>query len=79
MTYLKAVFIGFGTVLSGCLVAPIVMVIWTVSRASESNGATISYSPMGLERHLAHSLTFWAFILVLFAVGFISSVYLSKR
>jgi hypothetical protein len=30
MIYFKGVFIGFGVVLLGCLVAPIALMIWTI-------------------------------------------------
>lgn len=78
MLYFKAVLIGIGTVLLGCLVAPVAWMIWA-ARRSQDGGATISYSPMGLGSHLTHSPGFWAFIIALFAAGFVPSVFFAKR
>jgi hypothetical protein len=78
MIYFKGVLIGIGTVLLGCLVAPIAWMIWAI-RKSQDGAATISYSPMGLGSHLAHSLGFWVFIIALFAAGFVPSVFFPKR
>ncbi|KAA6461203.1 hypothetical protein DYQ86_13255 [Acidobacteria bacterium AB60] len=78
MTYLKGIFIGFGAVLLGCLVAPIVWVVWASWR-SHGDGMTVSFSAMGLAHHLAHSWGFWAFVLVLFPAGLVASVLLRKR
>jgi hypothetical protein len=78
MIYFKGVLIGFGTVLLGCLVAPIALMI-SASWKSQGGAATVSYSPMGLTHHLAHSLGFWVFIIVLFTAGFARSVFFPKR
>jgi hypothetical protein len=78
MIYFKGVLIGFGTVLLGCLVAPVALMMWA-SWKSAGGGTTVSFSPLGLTNHLAHSLGFWVFIMVLFTVGFIPSVFWSKR
>lgn len=78
MIYFKGVLIGIGTVLLGCLVAPVAWMIWA-ARRSQDEGATISYSPMGLENHLTHSPAFWVFIIALFAAGFVPSVFFRKR
>jgi hypothetical protein len=78
MIYFKGVLIGFGTVLLGCLVAPIVWMIWAHWN-SQGDGTTVSFSPMGLVNHLAHSLGFWIFFIVLFTVGFVPSVFFPKR
>ena len=78
MTYFKGVLFGFGTMLSGCLVAPIAWIIWAL-RTSQAGTAHVSYSPMGLGSHLTHSLGFWVFIIVLFAAGFVPSVFFPKR
>jgi hypothetical protein len=78
MIYVKAVLIGFGAVLLGCLVTPIALTIWA-SWKSQGGAATVSFSPMGLANHLAHSLGFWAFIIVLFIAGFVPSVVFRKR
>ena len=77
MVYFKGVLIGFGTVLLGCLVAPIAMMVW--ASANSHGGTTVSFSPMGLANHAAHSLGFWVFIIVLFTTGFVPSVFFAKR
>lgn len=74
MTYLKAALIGLGTVLLGCVVAPIAMLIW-VSWKTESGGITVGFSPIAL----VHSVGFWAFIIVLFTAGFIPSIFFLKK
>jgi hypothetical protein len=78
MIYVKGVLIGFGTVLLGCLVMPIALMIWA-SWNSQGGGTTVSFSPLGLVNHLAHSLGFWMFFIVLFTVGFVPSVFFRKR
>jgi hypothetical protein len=78
MIYFKGVLIGVGTVLLGCLVTPIALMIWA-SWKSQGGAATVSFSPMGLVYHLAHSLGFWIFIIVLFTAGFVTSAFLRKR
>ena len=78
MIYFKGVLIGVGTVLLGCLVAPIALMIWA-SWKSQVGATTVSFSPMGLAHHLAHSLGFWVFIIVLFTAGFVPSVFFPKR
>ena len=78
MTHFKGVLIGFCTVLLGCLVAPIALMIWA-STKSQGEGATVSFSLMGLAQHLAHSLGFWLFIVVLFTAGFVTSVFFSRK
>jgi hypothetical protein len=78
MIYVKGVLIGFGIVLLGCLVTPIALIIWA-SWKSQGGGATVSFSPMGLVNHLAHSLGFWILIVVLFTAGFVPSVFFPKR
>ncbi len=65
MTYLKAVFIGSGTVLLG---VPISFLIWAMWK-SKSGAATVSYSPMGLTNHLAHSPGFWCLVIALFTAA----------
>jgi len=74
MIYVKSVLIGLGTVLFGCLVTPIAMLIWA-SWKSKGEAALISFSPTGL----AHSLGFWIFIIVLFTAGVVPSVFFLKR
>ena len=78
MIYFKNVLVGFGTVLLGCLVAPIALMIWA-SWKSSGGGTTVSFSLMGLANHLAHSLGSWVFIVVLFTAGFVPSVFFAKR
>lgn len=82
--YFKSVLVGLGTVLLGCVVTPIAMMIWWISKSSTAHGAgpgegqAISFSPRGLENHLAHSLSFWVFIIALFSAGFLASLYFLK-
>jgi hypothetical protein len=64
--------IGFGTVLLG---TPIALMAWTIWK---SHGAVVSFSPMGLTNHLAHSFSLWVLIVVLFIVGFVPSVFSRK-
>lgn len=78
MIYFKGVLMGFGTVLLGCLVAPIALLVWDVWK-SQGGGTTVSFSLMGLANHLGHSLGFWVFILVLFTAGFVPSIFFAKR
>ena len=78
MIYFKGMLIGFCTVLSGCLIAPIAMLLWLGSK-SQGGTANVSYSPLGLAHHLTHSLGFWVFVVVLFAAGFVPSVFFTKR
>ena len=78
MNYFRGVLVEFGTVLLGCLVAPIALIVWAGWKSS-GGGTTVSFSPMGLANHLAHSSGFWIFIFVLFTVGFVPSVFLRKR
>jgi hypothetical protein len=75
MIYFKGVLIGFGTVL---LATPIALMIWVILK-SQGGPAPVSFSPMGLENHLAHSLGFWVLTIVLFAAGFVPSVIFLKR
>jgi hypothetical protein len=70
------VLIGFGTVLLG---TPITLMIWAIWRPFQGGAATVSFSPMGLASHLAHSLSFWVLITVLFTAGFVLSVFFPKR
>ena len=88
MMHFKSVLVGLGTVLLGCVVTPIAMMIWWIWKSSTANEAgpagpgerqAISFSPMGLENHLAHSLGFWVFIIALFSAGFLASVHFLKR
>jgi hypothetical protein len=78
MNYIKGVLIGLASVVLGCLAAPVALMIWA-SRKSPGGGMTVSFSPMGLANHLAHSSGFWIFIIVLFTAGFVPSVFLPKR
>jgi hypothetical protein len=78
MIYFKGVLIGFGTVLLGCLVAPIGLMIWAIWKA-QSATTTTNYSLMGLAHHLSHSMGFWIFIFVLFLAGFLPAVFFPKR
>ena len=78
MIYFKSMLVGFGTVLLGCLVAAIAMMFWAAWK-SHGGAATVSFTPMGLAYHLAHSSGFWVFIVVLFTAGFVPSVFFSKR
>lgn len=78
MIYFRGVLFGLGSVLLGCLVAPVALVIWSSWRSADG-GTIVSFSPMGLANHLEHSLGFWVFILVLFTAGFVPTVFLRKR
>ncbi len=71
MIYIRGLLIGFGTVLLG---TPIALIISAI-RKSRGGAATVSFSPMGLASHLAHSLGFWVLIIVLFAAGFVPFVF----
>ena len=75
MMYFKGVFVGFGTVLLG---TPPALMIWATWKA-QSGAATVSFSPMGLVSHFAHSLGFWVLIMLLFTAGFVPSVAFPKR
>ena len=77
MTYFKSVLIGLGTVLVGCVVAPIALVIWAswMTRKSGIRAESIGFSPI----QIMHSMDFWIFIIVLFTAGFLLSVLLLKR
>jgi hypothetical protein len=74
MIYFKGVLIGFGTVLLGC---PIALMIWAIWK-SQGEAVAVSYSPMGLEHHLSHSLGFWVLIVVLFIAGFVPPVFFRR-
>ena len=74
MIYFKSALIGIGTVLLGCAVAPIAMLIWA-SWKTESGPITVGFSPMVT----VHSVVFWAFVILLFAAGFLPSVFFLRR
>jgi hypothetical protein len=74
MIHFKSVVARLGTVLLGCLVVPIAMLVWA-SWKSQGEPALVSFSP----NSLAHSLGFWVFAIVLFIVGFVPSTYFLKR
>lgn len=78
MICFKGLLIGFGAVLLGCLVTPIALAIWAGWK-SQGGAAVVSFSPMGLASHLAHSSGFWIFIIVLFSAGFVLSIFFPKR
>lgn len=73
MIYFRGVFIGLAAVLVG---TPIALIIWALLR---SQRATVSFSPMGLATHLAHSVGFWVLIIVLFIAGFVTSVFFRRE
>ena len=75
MIYLKSVFIGLGTVLLGCVVAPIAVLIWASWKTETGVMTTVGFSPI----FLWHSVGFWTFIFVLFAAGFASSVFFLRK
>ena len=75
MIYFKGVLFGFGTALFGM---PVALMIWAIWK-SQGGAATVSFSPMGLAIHLAHSLGFWVLAIVLFTAGFVPSVFFLKR
>jgi hypothetical protein len=74
MIYFKSVLIGFGTVVLGFVIALIALAIWA-ARKTGIGGMTFGFSPIDA----AHSVGFWAFILVLFIVGFVPSLLFLKR
>ena len=78
MIYFKGVLIGLGSVLLGCLAAPVGLMIWA-GRNSAAGGTAVSFSPMGLANHLSHSLGFWICIIVLFTASFVRTVFVRKR
>jgi len=82
MVYFKSLLVGLGTALFGCVVTPIVMMVWAAWRASKAapigpgEQQAVSFSPLGFINH------FWwfsPFIVVLFCAGFLLSVYLQRR
>jgi hypothetical protein len=75
MIYFKSLLVGLCAVLLGCVLAPIAMLVWASWVSQSGDGATVSFSPMGL----LHSLSFWIFIILLFLAGFVSSVFFLKR
>ena len=90
MSYFKGVVIGFGTALLGCIVTPIVMMLWwfgkaniAASKAGPSGPGermAVSFSPMGFINHFGLTRPwFWLCITALFFAGFLISVNLQKR
>jgi len=90
MSYFKGVAIGFGTAVLGCILTPIVMMLWWFVKATgAANKAgpsgpgermAVSFSPMGFIHHFGLNRPwFGLFILGLFFAGFLTSVYLQKR
>jgi hypothetical protein len=75
MIYLKSALIGLGTVLLGCVVAPIAVLILASWKTETGVVTTVGFSPM----FLWHSVAFWALIFVLFAAGFIPSIFLLRK
>ena len=87
MIYFKSVLVGISTVLLGCVVTPIVGMVWyfwkaTVAAnkagpgpAGSGETLTVSFSPLGFIKHP----WFWLFIIALFSVGFLVSLYLQRR
>lgn len=75
MTCFKGVLIGLGAVLLG---TPIALIVWTIWQ-SRAAATTVSFTPLGLANHLAHSSGFWVLIIVLFTAGFVPSVFSLKR
>lgn len=88
MMYFKSVLVGISTMLLGCLVTPVAMMIWWFWKSTIASKAgpagpgerqAVSFSLMGLTNHLAHSPVFWVFILVLFTAGFVPSAFFLKK
>ena len=77
MIYFKSTLVGLGTVVAGCVVATIVILIWAswMIRKSGTGEAFIGFSPI----QMMHSMDFWTFIVVLFTAGFLLSVLFLKR
>ena len=81
----KNVFVGLGTALLGCIVTPIIVMIWYSWKATEAappgpagprETVTVSFSPLGF---LNHFPWFWWFVLALGVAGFLISMYLQRR
>ena len=90
MSYFKGVAIGFGTAALGCIVTPIVIMLWWLGKATiAANKAgpsgpgermAVSFSPMGFINHFGLAGPwFWLFIIALFFIGFLISRYVQKR
>ena len=78
MTYFKGVLVGFGTVLVGCLIALIALIV-LASRNSHGE-TTVSFSPMGFINHFGPTRPWFSvFIIAMFFSGFLITVYLQKR
>lgn len=74
MVYFKSALIALCTVLFGCVITPILMLIWA-SWKNDRDEIAIGFSPMGL----AHSVSFWIFIFALSAAGSILSALFLKK
>ena len=78
MSYFRGVLIGLVAVLLGCLVWLFGMMLWSGVGPQHAAGP-VSFSPLGLAQHTAHSLGFWAFLVVLFVAGFAPFAFARKK
>lgn len=90
MINFKGVVIGLATVVLGCIVTPIVGMLWWSGKATiAANQAappgsgevvTVSFSPMGLIHHFGLPRPwFLLFLIALFFAGYSIFAYLQKR
>jgi hypothetical protein len=88
MMYFKSVSVGLGTVLFGCVITPIAMVIWWISKSNAANKAEPAgpwgkagglFQPDGSGESPGAFPGFWVFILALFSAGFLASMYFLNR
>lgn len=80
MSYFKGVAIGLGTAVLGCIVTPVVIMLWWLWRSYRAGEQTVSFSPMGFINHFGLARPwFWLFIIALFFAGFLISMKLQKR
>lgn len=77
MIYFKSTLIGIVTVLVGCLVAPIVILMRARSMMAKSGIGAVAIGISPIE--LMHTVGFWAFLFVLFTAGFLLSAFFLRR
>jgi hypothetical protein len=75
--YFKSTLLGLVTVLVGCVIAPIILLMRARSMMTKSGigSAAIGISPI----ELMHTTGFWVFVMVLFRAGFLMSLFFLKR
>lgn len=85
MNYFKSTLVGISTVVLGCVVTVISMMIWFFWKASSNARPgpgeqwAASFSFRGLWDLPSRSAGFWLFVIALFAVGFLISQCLQRR